>query len=125
MDVNKQIAYWRESAGEDWEVGASLVKRGKTRHGLFFVHLALEKILKAHVSSTTKDFPPKIHNLMRLVEIGNVSLTDEQKDTLARLNQYNLNGRYPGTLGAVPTKREAGEVLAAARRSYRWLASQL
>jgi HEPN domain-containing protein len=125
MNHEKQVVYWRESAEEDWEVGRSLVQQDKTRHGLFFVHLALEKILKAHVSRVTEDIPPKIHNLMRLVEIGRVSLTDEQKDALAGLNQYNLLGRYPHTLGPEPSRKEAVELLVVAEGIYRCLVSQL
>ncbi|NCO95976.1 MAG: HEPN domain-containing protein, partial [Armatimonadetes bacterium] len=49
IDVEKQVAYWRDGAKEDWEVAQELVDRGRTRHGLFFGHLALEKLLKAHV----------------------------------------------------------------------------
>jgi len=41
IDVEKQIAYWRAGAEEDWEVAVDLVESGKARHGLFFAHLAL------------------------------------------------------------------------------------
>ena len=34
--IDKQVAYWRASAEEDWDVGRSLVEQGKARHGLFF-----------------------------------------------------------------------------------------
>jgi len=41
IDVGKQIAYWRTSASEDWDVAAELVRSGHMRHGLFFAHLVL------------------------------------------------------------------------------------
>ena len=41
IDIEKQVAYWRAIAEEDWDVGRLLVEQGKTRHGLFFLHLAL------------------------------------------------------------------------------------
>ena len=50
IDIAKQIAYWRVGAEEDWVVAQKLVADESIRHGLFFAHLALEKILKAHVS---------------------------------------------------------------------------
>ena len=49
VDISKQIEYWNRSAQEDWQVAQQLVESGKIRHGLFFAHLALEKVLKAHV----------------------------------------------------------------------------
>jgi len=47
VDIDKQIAYWRDSANEDWAVARQLVDNSRIRHGLFFAHLTLEKTLKA------------------------------------------------------------------------------
>ena len=46
VGVEKHIAYWRNGSDEDWQVALELVGSGRTRHGLFFAHLALEKMLK-------------------------------------------------------------------------------
>jgi len=46
VDISKQIIFWRDNAKEDWDVARQLVDNGRTRHGLFFAHLALEKSLK-------------------------------------------------------------------------------
>lgn len=48
INIEKQIAHWRNGAEEDWSVAQELIERGRVRHGLFFAHLALEKMLKAH-----------------------------------------------------------------------------
>jgi len=40
MDIARQIEYWRSGASEDWEVAVDLINSGRTRHGLFFAHLA-------------------------------------------------------------------------------------
>ena len=70
IDINKQITYWRESSKEDWEVALELVGNNRYRHGLFFAHLALEKILKAFVCKETNELAPKIHNLIILAELA-------------------------------------------------------
>lgn len=121
MNVERQIEYWRTGAREDWGVGADLVTRGKTRHGLFFLHLALEKALKALVCQATNDFAPKIHGLIRLAELADIALADEQKDLLAIFTQYNLVGRYPDTLGQAPTQAEAMARMREAKGVYEWL----
>ena len=54
IDIGKQIAYWLNSAREDWDAAQELVRSGRVRHGLFFAHLALEKALKAQVSAHTR-----------------------------------------------------------------------
>ena len=63
MDVSKQVDYRRIGGQEDLAAAKSLLEKGHLRHGLFFAHLALEKLLKAHVTRQTKDIPPRIHNL--------------------------------------------------------------
>ncbi len=95
VDIEKQIDYWRQGSSEDWEVAVKLVKDGKGRHGLFFAHLALEKILKAIICRRTHDVPPKIHNLTRLSELAGLKVDERQADVLADMNQFNLEGRYP------------------------------
>ena len=66
LDIQKQISHWKNGAIEDWAAARSLLKDKKIRHGLFFAHLALEKLLKAHVCRDTQDLAPRIHNLNRL-----------------------------------------------------------
>ena len=70
FDIEKQVAYWRDSAVEDLQVAQDLIKRQRTRHGLFFLHLALEKLLKALVCRQTQDLAPRTHNLIRLAELA-------------------------------------------------------
>ncbi len=98
IDVDKQIAYWRSSALEDWDVGRALVRQKRTRHGLFFVHLALEKALKALVCRSTNDLAPCLHNLVRLAELTDLDLSADQVDLLAEMNAFNIEGRYPESL---------------------------
>ena len=58
VNIAKHIPYWRDGAMEDLLVARDLIDSGKIRHGLFFAHLALEKILKANVCRATKDLAP-------------------------------------------------------------------
>lgn len=95
FDIEKQIVYWRDGAVEDWEVAQHLVKRRQVRHGLFFAHLALEKLLKALVCRQTQDLAPKTHSLVRLAEVARLSVEPERVKLLAEVNAFNLEGRYP------------------------------
>jgi HEPN domain-containing protein len=125
IDIDKQVAYWRASAEEDWDVGRSLVEQGKTRHGLFFLHLALEKALKAHVCRATRDFAPKVHSLLYLVEKSGLSINQSQKDFLTEFDRFDLAGRYPGFLPAPPSRPEATLELSRAEEVYSWLINRL
>ncbi|MBP7050612.1 MAG: HEPN domain-containing protein [Phycisphaerae bacterium] len=125
MDVEKQIEYWRQGSAEDWDVAVRLVKDGKSRHGLFFAHLALEKVLKALVCRHTQDVPPRIHNLTRLSKLAGVTPDNRQADVLADLNQFNLEGRYPESQTPPPSPQEAMEYMARSQEVLAWLISQL
>ena len=63
---------------------------------LFFSHLLLEKLCKAHwVKDNTENTPPKIHNLPGLVLKTKLQLSDEEIDFLREMNQFQIEGRYP------------------------------
>ena len=125
MDVKKHIQYWLRSADEDWDIAQDLVDRKKVRHGLFFAHLALEKVFKAHVCRTTQDVAPRIHHLLRLAETTNLYLSQDHKAFLAEFDQYQLEGRYPENLLSPPTPGEAKQQLQEAGEIFQWLTRQL
>lgn len=125
VDVPKQIDYWRKSGDEDFAASESLLEKGHLRHSLFFAHLAIEKMLKAHVTRQTKDVPPRIHNLIRLAEMAGLSLDPEQASFLRRFDMYQLEGRYPDSAHAIIDLKAAGDKLALAGDMLKWLRAQL
>lgn len=126
MDIEKQIEYWRRSSQEDFDVARELVAKGRFRHGLFFVHLAVEKALKAHVARVTADVPPKSHNLVRLAELAELCISDEMSMFLRRLNAYQLEGRYPEAFTRAPVSaNSAEEIVSKATEMLEWLTQRL
>ena len=89
MDVDKQIEYWTTGAAEDLGAAEILLQQGYTRQSLFFAHLALEKMLKAHVVRAKRDVPPRIHNLVRLAQLAEMKLNEEQEQFLRRFDAIN------------------------------------
>jgi HEPN domain-containing protein len=125
IDIAKQVAFWRDSAKEDWEVARQLVDSGRTRHGLFFAHLTLEKIIKAIVCDKSQDLAPRLHNLSRLAELAVLSLDTEKTEVLAEMNAFQVEGRYPELLTKPPTRAEALKYMARAEGVLQWLMNQL
>lgn len=121
METAEQARYWRRSAKEDWEAASDLISAGKTRHGLFFAHLALEKALKALVCIQISSVPPRTHNLVRLLELAALPAKENQIDILAEMNAFNIEGRYPDTLTPPVSKAEAQQYLARAEEVLEWL----
>ena len=125
VDVSKQIEYWRKSSDEDFAAAQSLLEKGHLRHCLFFAHLALEKMLKAHVSRQTKDIPPRIHNLVRLAGIADLSLDSEKAGFLRSFDVYQMEGRYPDFNQLHIDSKNTKDKLTGVEEILLWLKAQL
>ena len=125
MDVSKQIDYWRTSGDEDFAAAESLLERGHLRHCLFFAHLAIEKMLKAHVTRQTNKVPPRMHNLVRLAEIANIKLDSERVEFLREFGIYQLEGRYPDSEQVSVDSDIVRDEISRAKEMLIWLKRQL
>jgi HEPN domain-containing protein len=119
--VENQIRHWRDGSGEEWDVALELMDKGRTRHALFFAHLALEKALKAHVCRAMGVVAPRTHALLRLGELSRLAFSDAQRALLAEFDRYQIEGRYPETLDPPPSRAEADAELSRAKELLGWL----
>lgn len=96
MTKQEHIAYWVETAAKNWKAVPHLYKAKCYVEALFWGHLVLEKLLKAHwVKDNTGNTPPKIHHLIKLAAQTKLVFTDEELLSLAKMNDVQLEGRYP------------------------------
>lgn len=68
MDLQKQIEYWHKGSLSDVDTAGILIEKNKYSEGMFFCHLAIEKMLKAVYVKKQSVFAPKSHNLFMLCE---------------------------------------------------------
>ena len=125
VDIHKQISYWRSGAEEDSVVAAELIGNKRYRQGLFFAHLALEKILKAHICKNTRELAPRRHNRVRLSEMAAIDLSEDTLNHLADMNEFNLEGRYPIQYIDSTSDQEANIYLSKTKEALEWLVRQL
>lgn len=125
FDVEKHIAYWRKEALDSWKDVVHNIKGARVQIALFSTHLAIEKILKAHVVKKTGKFPPMIHNLISLARIADLTITPEQVELFAMLNPLNIETRYPGVARQKPTKKEAEAIIKRTKVALEWLIEKL
>lgn len=129
MTKAEHIKYWRDSAQHDLESAESIFDSGRYDWCLFVGHLALEKLLKAiFVDRNDNNMPPKIHNLVRLAELSQIELNDEQKTLLDKINDFNLQTRYPDyklEFYKRCTEEYAKDYLDKIKEIYTWLESLL
>ena len=64
MTKEQHIEFWNKSASDDLISVTTLFESKRFVHALFFAHLALEKLCKAHwVKDNNENIPPKTHNI--------------------------------------------------------------
>ncbi len=124
IDIEKQITYWRDSALEEWEVANELLMLERTRHALFLAHLALEKMLKAHVCHQTQVTPPKIHNLSRLIALTSLDVDKEYQKFLAEMNRFQIETRYSLNITILPNQDQVKEYWSRTEEVLQWLNKQ-
>ena len=67
-DVRKDTANWIALADYDIETARHMLTTKRYLYVIFLCHLALEKLLKAHVTEVTQTVPIKTHDLIYLVK---------------------------------------------------------
>lgn len=88
------VEYWVKSSKDDLDTAEKLFSFGKYHHSLFFVHLALEKILKAVYVSRKKSPVPLVHDLVRLLKKAQLRVNEEQISNLSEISAFNVVARY-------------------------------
>lgn len=125
IGVERQIEYWVSGAIEDLETAKILIERNRYLHGMFFCHLVIEKIIKAHVVKATQEIAPRSHNLIYLTEKANLKLVEDDEIFLGILMKYQLQGRYPDYKPVLPHKDRIFEYLLKTEKLLTWLKMKL
>lgn len=129
MTKEDHIAYWVDTAKKDWRAVQNMYQSKDYLHALFFAHLVLEKLCKAlWVKNNAGNTPPKIHNLVKLLNESGVQYSDEQLDFINIMNTFQLEGRYPDytqRLYKTYKSKNTGEILKHVKQFIQWLRSKL
>jgi HEPN domain-containing protein len=96
MTKEQHINHWVNTAQYDWTGTEHAFGTKDYMHCLFWAHLVLEKLAKAHwVRTHQEDIPPKVHNVVWLLEQSNIDLGEDRMNFLKKFNEFQLSGRYP------------------------------
>lgn len=89
------VAYWFNSAEQDYHTMINLYQSKDYHWSLFMGHLVLEKLLKAIYVDRIDINVPRIHDLLRLAEKASLLLDENKKDQLDLITSFNIAARYP------------------------------
>ena len=94
MTEVEAVKAWKDSAVEDMSTADDLLKLGKKHHALFFIHLALEKILKGLHQFLKHQPSPYIHDLYKLAVALGLEISEEERAELDEISTFNVAARY-------------------------------
>lgn len=95
--MQNQVEYWLDLCDDDLKTAKWLLEGSRLLHCGYFCHQVIEKAFKGVIANTTAKIPPKIHDLPKLANLGDiwVDLSEEQKDLLKKLIPLQIEARYP------------------------------
>lgn len=94
LNKDKLIKYWIDGSDDDFETMTAMFDSKRFSWSLFIGHLMIEKLLKAYYVKARSDYPPFIHNLLRLAEKADLVLSEDKKVKLVTITAFNINARY-------------------------------
>lgn len=126
--MTKKPDEWFKQAAYDLKTTQVMLDHKRHIYAVFMCHLAIEKALKGIYQARTNDFPPKVHNLIFLVE--KIGLTPHEKiyDAIFELNRVSVPTRYPDDLARITRiykKKNTTEMVNKSKEVFKWLKSQL
>jgi HEPN domain-containing protein len=123
------IDYWTQGSAEDLKNAFEIINQtSRYASGLFFLHLCLEKALKALYVQKKSEHAPFTHNLLGLLEKTEFKLPDADVQILSEINEFNLEARYPDdkfSLYQRATKEVARHYLTECQRLQSWILKTL
>ncbi len=98
--VRKDTTNWIALADYDIETARHMLATGRYLYVIFLCHLALEKLLKAHVAEVTQTVPIKTHDLIYLVKKCELEPPENHLDFIGKINTASIPTRYRMTYSA-------------------------
>ncbi len=126
--MEKDVKYWLDLSEYDIKTADAMFKARRYLYVLFTCQQSIEKILKALVTKNTKQFPPKTHDLLKLVGLSKIDIDKTKKEFLLRLSFYYIETRYPQEIAKISkdiNRKMAFEYLKNTKALYRWLKLKL
>lgn len=89
---------WISLSEYDLETARHMLATGRFLYVVFMCHMALEKMLKAHVAEATQSIPAKTHDLIYLVKKSGLVVPQSYLEFIGKINNASVPTRYPEDL---------------------------
>ncbi len=93
-NINKLVIHWIDGSDADHQVMMDLFETKHYHWSLFIGHIVIEKLAKAVYIKNQGNYPPLIHDIRRILEKAEVTLTNNQILACDTISRFNINARY-------------------------------
>ena len=130
MTSKEKVHYWLDIATYDIETAEAMYQTGRWLYVAFMCHQVIEKTLKAYWCGTQESDPPYTHSHKRLADGCGLyaMMSDEQKDFLNTITNYNIEARYPEdkeALSRMLTPQTCRAIIDETKQLQKWIKEKL
>ena len=125
--MGKDPEEWFRQADYDLETAEDLFNGGRYFYAVFMSHLSIEKALKGIYQAKLKEIPPRVHNLVYLLNKIGMKPPEIQAKFLIKLNEASVPTRYPETLEILKkdyTQSVVKDILLKSKEVLEWIRNQ-
>jgi HEPN domain-containing protein len=126
--MSKAADEWFRQAEYDMKTADALFESKRYIYAVFMCHLAVEKALKGLYQKRMRETPPKIHNLVFLIEKMGLEPPDDMYELIYSLNRVSIPTRYPDDIEKMKreyNKRKTVTFVVKGKDVLNWLKAQL
>lgn len=126
--MDEKTKEWITQAEFDIETAEYMFQGGRYFYAVFMCHLSLEKALKGVYCEKLKEIPPKVHNLVFLINKSGINPPRPLGKFIVKLNEANIATRYPESLEKLQkayTETITKEIILNSKEALTWIKQQL
>ena len=126
--MDKRPKEWVKQADYDIDTAEFMFNGGRYFYAVFMCHLSIEKALKGLYQSRLGEIPPKVHNLVYLLNKICVKPAETIGKFLIKLNEVNIVTRYPEDIDKLQrdfTQSVVKDILSKSKEALGWIKAQL
>ena len=92
---------WIDSSEYDFTTAKHMLQRDRYIYVVFMCHLTIGKLLKAILHEVTGSLPPKTHDLIYLLKLAPLHMSDHLSEFVGKINSASIVTRYPEDLSKI------------------------
>jgi HEPN domain-containing protein len=125
--MGKTPQEWLKQADYDMGTADYMFNGERYFYAVFMCHLSIEKALKGLYQKRLNELPPKVHNLIYLLNKIEIKLPEHIGRFLVKLNEASIITRYPDEIDKMQrdfTNPAVKDILSKSREALEWIKIQ-